>query len=112
VTLLSTVALGKGLQYRLSGFRISLRHRGTAMDLDAFEVTELVHGVWELRQTALQLGESSGTKFLCPNCQQLKPFAGDQALEYYNNACGVVLVCNDCLLDFHIRRGIERVKQM
>jgi hypothetical protein len=82
------------------------------MDLDAFEVTELVHGVWELRQTALQLGESSGTKFLCPNCQQLKPFAGDQALGYYNNACGVVLVCNDCLLDFHIRRGVERVKQM
>ena len=68
--------------------------------------------VWELRQTALQLGESSGTKFLCPNCEQLKPFAGDQALGYYNNACGMVLVCNDCLLDFHIRRGVERVKQM
>jgi len=82
------------------------------MDLDAFDVPELIHSVWELRQTALQLGESSGTKFLCPNCEQMKPFAGDEALGYYNHACGMVLVCNDCLLDFHIRRGIERVKQM
>ena len=82
------------------------------MDLDAFDANDIIHSVWELRQTALQLGESSGTKFLCPNCEQLKPFAGDQALGYYNNACGVVLVCNDCLLDFHIRRGVERVKQM
>ena len=93
--LLSITALGKGLQYRPSGFRISLRHRGSAMDLDAFDANELIHSVWELRQTALQLGESSGTKFLCPNCEQLKPFAGDKALGYYNNACGMVLVCND-----------------
>ena len=48
------------------------------MDLDAFDANELIHSVWELRQTALQLGESSGTKFLCPNCEQLKPFAGDK----------------------------------
>jgi hypothetical protein len=41
----------------------------------------------------------------------MKPFAGDKALGYYNHACGMVLVCNDCLLDFHIR-GVERVKQM
>lgn len=81
------------------------------MDLDAFDVTELVHSVWELRQTALQLGESSGTKFLCPNCEQSKPFAGDKALGYYHPG-GMVVVCNDCLLDFHIRRGVERVKQM
>ena len=102
-------------RHRPSDFRISLRHRGAAMDamdLDAFDVPELIHSVWELRQTALQLGESSGTKFLCPNCEQMKPFAGDKALGYYNNACGMVLVCNDCLLDFHIRRGVERVKQM
>ena len=26
----------------------------------AFDANELIHSVWELRQTALQLGESSG----------------------------------------------------
>ncbi len=82
------------------------------MDLDAFDATELIHSVWELRQTALQLGESSGTKFLCPSCERLKPFAGDEALDYYNNSGGLMLACNDCLLDFQIRRGVERVKQM
>jgi hypothetical protein len=82
------------------------------MDIDAFDVSEIIHSVWELRQTSLQLGESGGTKFLCPSCEQMKPFAGDNALGYYNNAGGVALVCNDCLLDFQIRRGVERVKQM
>jgi hypothetical protein len=42
----------------------------------------------------------------------MKPFAGDNALEYYNNSCGIALVCNDCLLEFNVRRGVERVKQM
>jgi hypothetical protein len=81
------------------------------MDLDPFDVSEIIHSVWEFRQTALQLGESSGTKFLCPNCEQVKPFAGDNALGYYNNT-GVALVCNECLLEFQIRREVERVKQM
>jgi hypothetical protein len=42
----------------------------------------------------------------------LKPFAGDSALSHYNNACGIALVCNECLLEYQIRRGVERVKQM
>jgi hypothetical protein len=84
----------------------------TAMDIDAFDVSEIIHSVWEFRQAALQLGESNGTKFLCPNCEQMKPFAGDNALGYYNETGGVVLVCNECLLEFQVRRGVERVKQM
>lgn len=82
------------------------------MDIDAFDVGDIIHSVWELRQTALHLGESFGTKFLCPNCEKIKPFAGDNTLGYYNNTNGVTLVCNDCLLEFQIRRGVERVKQM
>jgi hypothetical protein len=82
------------------------------MDMDPLDVSELIHTVWELRQAALQLGESAGTKFLCPNCEQMKPFAGENALGYYNNAGGIVLVCNECLLDFNVRCDVERVKQM
>jgi len=81
------------------------------MDIDPLDVSELIHTVWEFRQAALQLGESSGSKFLCPNCEQMKPFAGENALGYYNS-CGVVLVCNECLLEFNARREVERVKQM
>jgi hypothetical protein len=92
--------------------RFIIRFWSATMDLDAFDVNEIIHNVWGLRQTSLQLGESAGTKFLCPNCEQMKPFAGDNALGYYNNAGGIVLVCNDCLLDYQIRRGVERVKQM
>jgi hypothetical protein len=79
------------------------------MDMDPLDVSELIHTVWEFRQAALQFGESAGTKFMCPNCEQMKPFAGDNALEYYNNSCGIALVCNDCLLEFNARRGVERV---
>ncbi len=82
------------------------------MDIDAFDASEVIHGVWELRQASLQLGESSGTKFLCPSCEKMKPFAGDNALSYYNNSHGIALVCNDCLLEYQIRRGLERIKQM
>jgi hypothetical protein len=82
------------------------------MDMDPLEVSELIQTVWELRQATLQLGESTGTKFLCPNCEQMKPFAGENALGYYNNSCGIALVCNECLLEFNARCGVERVKQM
>jgi hypothetical protein len=82
------------------------------MDMEPLDVSELIHTVWELRQASLQLGESGGTKFLCPNCEQMKPFAGDDALGYYNSSCGIVLVCNECLLAFNVRRDVERVKQM
>lgn len=82
------------------------------MDMDPLDVGELIHTVWELRQAALQLGESAGTKFLCPNCEQMKPFAGDNALGYYNNSGGIALVCNECLLEFNVRCGVERVQQM
>ena len=81
------------------------------MDMEPLEVSELIHAVWELRQASLQLGESVGTKFLCPNCEQMKPFAGENALGYYN-ACGIAVVCNECLLDFNARCDVERVKQM
>ena len=82
------------------------------MDMEPLDVSELIHTVWELRQAALQLGESAGTKFLCPNCEQMKPFAGDDALGYYNSSCGIALVCNECLLAFNVRRDVGRVKQM
>lgn len=82
------------------------------MDVEPLDVHELIHSIWESRHASLQLGESTGTKFLCPNCEQMKPFAGENALGYYNETGGVVLVCNECLLDFHVRRGTERVKQM
>ena len=81
------------------------------MDMEPLDLSELIHAVWELRQASLQLGESVGTKFLCPNCEQMKPFAGENALDYYN-ACGIVVVCNECLLDFNARCDVERVKQM
>ncbi len=82
------------------------------MDVEPLDVRELIHTVWQMRQASLQLGELSGTKFLCPNCEQMKPFAGEHALEYYTATGGVALVCNECLLDFHIRRGMGRVKPM
>jgi uncharacterized protein (DUF983 family) len=82
------------------------------MDLDAFDASELIHSVWQHRQTSLQLGEGAGMKFLCPNCEQMKLFAGDSALNHYNNSGGIALVCNECLLEYQIRRGVERVKQM
>ena len=81
------------------------------MDMEPLDVSELIHSVWEFRRAAVQLGESGGTKFLCPNCEQMKPFAGDSALGYYSNSSGVALVCNDCLLEFEVRHGVERVKQ-
>jgi len=82
------------------------------MDMDPLDVSELIQTVWELRQATLQLGGSTGTKFLCPNCEQMKPFAGENALGYYNNSCGIALVCNECLLEFNARCDVERVKQM
>jgi hypothetical protein len=82
------------------------------MDMEPLEVNELIHTVWELRQASLQLGDSAGTKFLCPNCEQMKPFAGENALGYYNNPSGLALVCNECLLEFNVRHRVERVKQM
>ena len=81
------------------------------MDMEPLDLSELIHAVWELRQASLQLGESVGTKFLCPNCEQMKPFAGENALDYYN-ASGIAVVCNECLLDFNARCDVERVKQM
>ena len=82
------------------------------MDVEPVDVYEVIHNLWESRQASLQLGESSGTKFLCPNCEQMKPFAGEHALGYYTDSGGVTLVCNECLLDFHVRHGIERLRQM
>jgi len=82
------------------------------MDMEPLDVSELIHTVWELRQASLQLGESAGTKFLCPNCEQMKPFAGHDALGYYNSSCGIALVCYACLLAFYVRRDVGRVKQM
>ncbi|MEE8290361.1 MAG: hypothetical protein V3U27_11615 [Candidatus Tectomicrobia bacterium] len=82
------------------------------MDLEPYDVSELIHNVWEMRQASLQLGESTGTKFLCPNCEQMKPFAGENALGHYNDSGGVVLVCNACLLAFNAYRGVERIKQV
>ena len=82
------------------------------MDMDPLDVRELIHTVWEVRQATLQLGGSTDTKFLCPNCEQMKPFTGERALGYYNESCGIALVCNECLLEFNVRRGVERVKQM
>ena len=82
------------------------------MEVEPLDVQELIQTVWELRQASLQMGESSGTKFLCPNCDQMKPFAGENALGYYTASGGVALVCNECLLDFDRRRGVNRVKPM
>ena len=83
-----------------------------AVEFEPLDVRELIHTVWELRQASLQMGESSGTTFLCPNCEQMKPFAGENALSYYTTTGGVALVCSECLLDFNIRRGMNRVKPM
>jgi hypothetical protein len=80
------------------------------MDVEPVDVYEVIHNLWESRQASL--GASSGTKFLCPNCEQMKPFAGEHALEYYTDSGGVTLVCNECLLDFHVRHGIDRLRQM
>ncbi len=83
------------------------------MDLEPFDVSELIHNVWEVRQASLQMASSTATtKFLCPNCEQMKPFAGENALGHYNGSGGVVLVCNECLLTFDTRRGGERIRQM
>lgn len=82
------------------------------MDVEPLDVRELIQTVWELRQASLQMGESSGTKFLCPNCDQMKPFAGENALEYYTATGGVALVCNGCLLEFDRRCGVNRVQSV
>jgi hypothetical protein len=84
----------------------------TAVDVEPLDVCELIHTVWELRQASLQMGGSSGAKFLCPNCEQMKPFAGENALGYYTSAGGVALVCNECLLEFNHRRGTDRTRSM
>jgi hypothetical protein len=89
-----------------------IKQGSAAVDLESLDVRELIHTVWELRQASLQLDDSSGSKFLCTNCEQMKPFAGENALEYYTAAGGVALVCNECLLDFNRRRGVNRVKPM
>ena len=67
------------------------------MEVEPLDVQELIQTVWELRQASLQMGESSGTKFLCPNCDQMKPFAGENALGYYTASGGVALVTLDRL---------------
>lgn len=81
------------------------------MEAEPLDVRELIHTVWELRQASLYMGEASGTQFLCPNCEEMKPFAGEIALGHYTTT-GVSLVCNECLLDFRMRRGIDRVRPM
>ncbi len=52
------------------------------------------------RQTILDSGAFPEVNFLCPNCGESKPFAGDNACNYYNNSRGCTLVCNDCLMEY------------
>ncbi len=41
--------------------------------------------------------------FTCPKCGKAKPFGADDAVGYYNDARGCIIVCNDCLLEFESR---------
>jgi hypothetical protein len=82
------------------------------VEAEPLDVRELIHTIWELRQASLYMGDASGTQFRCPNCEQMRPFAGENALGYYTATGGVSLVCNQCLLDFRMRRGIDRVRPM
>ena len=82
------------------------------MEAEPLDVRELIHSIWELRQASLYMGDASGTQFICPNCEQTRPFAGENALGYYTATGAVSLVCNECLLDFRMRRVIDRVRPM
>lgn len=82
------------------------------MEAEPLDVRGLIHNVWEQRQASLYMGEASGTQFLCPNCEQMRPFAGEITLYHYTATGAVSLVCNECLLEFRMRRGIDRVRPM
>lgn len=82
------------------------------MEAEPLDVRELIHTIWELRQASLHMNDASGTQFLCPNCEQMRPFAGENALGYYTATGAVSLVCNECLLDFRMRRGTDRIRPM
>lgn len=82
------------------------------MEAEPLDVRELIHTIWELRQASLHMSDTSSTQFLCPNCEQMRPFAGENALGYYTATGAVSLVCNECLLDFRMRRGTDRILPM
>jgi len=63
---------------------------------------EYVRFVREYRENFIAVRVLSEVSFLCPCCSRYKPFGGDNAVSYYNNARGSVLVCNDCLLEFEL----------
>ena len=64
---------------------------------------EYVRFVREYRENFMAGELPSKVSFLCPCCNRYKPFGGDNAVSYYNDARGSVLVCNDCLLEFELK---------
>jgi len=66
-------------------------------------LTEYIRFVREYRENFIAAKVLPDVNFLCPCCKRYKPFAGDNAVNYYNNARGSVLVCNDCLLEFELK---------
>ena len=70
---------------------------------------QLLNTVTYARNIREQIISSSFTPkadFYCIKCGKLQPFGGDLALQYYGNP-GVILFCNDCLMEFEERLRAE-----
>lgn len=64
---------------------------------------EYVRFVREYRENFIASRVLPDVSFLCPCCNQYQPFGGDNAVNYYNDARGSVLVCNNCLVKFELK---------
>lgn len=64
---------------------------------------DYIRYVRQYRQGFLDSKIFSEELFICPNCGKAKPFGGDDAVGYYNDGRGCIIVCNDCLLEFESR---------
>lgn len=64
------------------------------------QIGDMIRASWGFRHMCLSVGSFPETEFICPNCLERKPFAGDNVLHFFNSVRGTVLVCNDCLLEY------------
>ena len=69
------------------------------MKADKRQLLNTVINARNIRQQIISSNFAPKADFFCIKCGQRRPFGGDLALQYYGNP-GVILFCNDCLMNY------------
>ena len=69
------------------------------MKADKRQLLNTVISARNIRQQIISSKFSPKADFFCIKCGRRRPFGGDLALQYYGNP-GVILFCNECLMNY------------